>query len=118
MPIGSNGNILVRLVAMGVRFRPVRLLAVMQMHPVFDETWTIVEMQEWITLSLFEHGRYRYDAVVVARANKCIAWQPLAQPAQALIHLFGITAAKVAAPAAEYEQRIASQHLITQPIAS
>ena len=105
---------------MGMRarswFRPIRLFAVVQVHSVFDEARTVVEMEEGITGELVEHGRGGRDAVVMARPNQGVARQPLAQATQGMVHLFGITAAQIATPAAEHEQGIARQHLAAEPV--
>jgi hypothetical protein len=47
----ARGSILVR-----ARFGPVRFLAVMQVHPVFDETGAVVKMQEGIAGDLRSQG--------------------------------------------------------------
>ena len=51
-------------------FRPIGLLAVVQVHAVIDEAGTVVEMQERVAGELFGHGRGRRDTVIVARPDE------------------------------------------------
>ena len=99
-----------------MRFWPVWLFAVMQMHSIVDEVGFIVEVQKRVAGQLLQQGRGRSDAVVVSRADEGLLWQPFAQSAQALIHQFRIAAAQIATPAAEHKQGVASQHLSADPV--